>query len=168
MHCFGKIGPSAGELQQPEGICLSPDEVELFVADTFNHRVQVFSPDGQFLRMWGSYGSGPGHLRYPSDIKISGSREETFVSDCRNHRVSVFRPDGTFLRALGDGEGSGDGQLFRPRGLALTARGTILVCEEGNHRVSELRVTDGAFVCKWGKNEGAGGATGKRKQRRRV
>ena len=52
--------------------------------------------------------------------------------------------------------GRGDGQLDSPRGLALTASGTILVCEESNHRVSELRVSDGAFVCKWGKNGGSG------------
>ena len=58
------------------------------------------------------------------------------------------------------GRAAGDGQLYDPQGLALTASGTVLVCEYGNHRVSELRVTDGAFVSKWGKDGGIGGAGG--------
>ena len=89
------------------GMCLSLDERELFVADRLNHRIHVFSPEGQFLRTWGSFGSGPGQLKFPSDAKISGSGDEVFVSDLDNHRLCVYRPDGTFLRALGGGKGSG-------------------------------------------------------------
>ena len=159
IRCFGQEGSSKGKLQRPEGICISPDEQELFVADTF--RVQVFNPDGLFLRMWGSEGNAPRQHFCPCGVEISGSRSEVFVSDLYNHRLCVYRPDGTFLRALGGGKGSGDGQLSYPQGLALSMRGTVLVCEHGNHRVSELRVTDGAFVCKWGKNGGVGEEDGR-------
>ncbi len=73
-----------------------------------------------------------------------------FVSDNFNHHVCAFRPDGTPLRVLVGGYGPGDGQLDSPAGLALTEDGALLVCEQWNHRVQEVRVSDGAFVCKWG------------------
>ena len=160
VRCFGMEGEgdgnAEGELDYPYGICLDPEEKELYVADSENHRIQVFSVEGQFLRMWGSSGDGLGQLEFPYDVKVSADGSEVFVADFNNHRVCVFRPNGTFLRVLGGGEGRGDDQLYCPQGLALTSWGTVLVTEWENGRVSELSVQDGSFVRKWGKNEGAG------------
>ena len=56
---IGTHGSGAGELYRPGGLAISGGE--LYVADTGNHRVQVFGLDGKIARAWGSEGEGPGH-----------------------------------------------------------------------------------------------------------
>ncbi|MCX5836856.1 MAG: 6-bladed beta-propeller, partial [Deltaproteobacteria bacterium] len=40
----------------------------VYVADTYNHRIQVFNANGQFVAQWGSWGSGAGQFVYPHGI----------------------------------------------------------------------------------------------------
>ena len=57
----------------------------IHVADTGNHRVQLFRHDGTFLGQFGSYGSGPGELSSPQDIDFGFFG--LFVVDTGNHRI---------------------------------------------------------------------------------
>ncbi len=155
LRCFGCGGKDSGELDCPSGICLNPMETELFVCDSHNFRVQVFDLAGNFLRAWGTKGSDEGQLARPADVCVSADGSEVFVSEGSpgvgpvNHRVSVFTPKGQFLRALGR-VGAGEGEVRCPCGIALTSKGTLLVCEYDNNRIQEIRCSDGAFVSKWG------------------
>jgi len=76
----------------PRGVAVSDGEI--FVTDTGNERVQVFAPDGTFLRTFGGYGSGPGQLLEPVGIAI-GPDNNVYVADSGNARLSVFAKDGT-------------------------------------------------------------------------
>jgi hypothetical protein len=49
---FGSSGSGNGQFNNPQEIAYGNGE--LFVADTGNHRVQVFSTDGTYLRQWAS------------------------------------------------------------------------------------------------------------------
>ena len=40
------------------------------MADFYNHRVQKFSAEGEFLASFGSPGSGPGQLDRPIDMAV--------------------------------------------------------------------------------------------------
>ena len=40
-----------GLLNEPWGVAVGPDGY-VYVADTWNHRIQVFTPDGDFVSMW--------------------------------------------------------------------------------------------------------------------
>ena len=44
---------------------------ELYVTDTGNERVQVFTPDGTFVRMFGTIGSDLGNLLEPVGIAVT-------------------------------------------------------------------------------------------------
>jgi DNA-binding beta-propeller fold protein YncE len=60
---------------------------EIIVADSGNHRICVFSPDGDTLiRTWGSYGTAAGQFEYPRALAVSGLY--LYVMD--HTRVQVF------------------------------------------------------------------------------
>src|SRR5689334_4052802 len=68
---FGEPGQKPGQLASPHGAALSA-RGDLFVADTFNHRVQAFDLSatlegwpGRLLRTWGGFGSAPGDFDAP-------------------------------------------------------------------------------------------------------
>jgi DNA-binding beta-propeller fold protein YncE len=42
----------------------------VLVADSCNHRVQVFDRNGKFLRAFGKAGSTPGEFSYPYDVRV--------------------------------------------------------------------------------------------------
>jgi hypothetical protein len=67
---------------------LTPEHV--FVADTFNHRVQVFDRDLGFVGTFGLPGYGYGEMSYP--VGVAGWRYGfLFVSDERNKRLQLWR-----------------------------------------------------------------------------
>jgi hypothetical protein len=62
---------------------------ELLVADYSNHRVCVFSADGDaLLRTWGTLGSADGQFHYPTALAFADSK--LFVLDQSSARVQVF------------------------------------------------------------------------------
>lgn len=49
---FGQLGPGKGQFNAPHGFCLGMDE-DIVVADTNNHRIQVFEKNGEFKYQFG-------------------------------------------------------------------------------------------------------------------
>jgi tripartite motif-containing protein 71 len=108
----------------------------VYVVDNNNHRVQVFTLAGAFVRKWGTRGSGDGELDQPSGICIDGG--VAFVTDVGNHRVVAFAAStGRFIRTWGE-EGVGDGQLETPTGVGV-AGDQVFVVDTGNRRVVVFR-----------------------------
>ena len=77
----------------------------VYCTDKFNHRIQVFQPDGTFVRAFGSYGAGRGQLNYP--MKVAYENGLIWVADAGGavdgqpgaylERVQAFTPGGQFL-----------------------------------------------------------------------
>ncbi|MBZ0276322.1 MAG: TIGR03663 family protein [Anaerolineae bacterium] len=76
----------------PRAIAVDSQE-HVYVADTGNKRVRVYTGDGQFLYDIGSGGSGVGQLDEPTGLAI-GQNNLLYVADTWNQRVSVFTLDG--------------------------------------------------------------------------
>lgn len=93
-------GCAAGSFSEPLGI--STDSAgNVYVADTGHYCIQVYTPNGLFLRRLGTYGSGPGQFPGgPTSVAI-GPSGEVYAGDAIN-RVQVFSPDGSFLRKWGE------------------------------------------------------------------
>ncbi|KAI8514013.1 hypothetical protein Bbelb_083370 [Branchiostoma belcheri] len=69
---FGGQGKSPGQMQDPNGVAVSADN-EILVADMVNKRVQVFSMNGVFLRLFPTeVPGGDGRAMYPTDVDIDG------------------------------------------------------------------------------------------------
>jgi len=47
--CLGRPGTGDGEFNRAEGLGFGPDD-RLYVADSCNHRIQIFSSDGKWLK----------------------------------------------------------------------------------------------------------------------
>lgn len=65
------------------------DQGYIFVADSGNNRIQIFNPDGSFLKTFGSWGSGDSEFKGLEGVAIM-SNGNILVCDRENHRVQVF------------------------------------------------------------------------------
>ena len=132
-NLFSSLGfHGKGQFSRPWGIaCDSIGNV--FVADSGNDRIQVFSPEGRFLRTFGRSGQDRGELAFPARIAIDAN-DVVFVSETGNHRVSVFTREGMFVTSFGR-EGRNLGQFDDPCGLAVDNSGMVYVCDTNNDRI---------------------------------
>jgi tripartite motif-containing protein 71 len=84
---FGGPGKSPGMLNMPQGMDL--DEAgAIWVADTGNHRIQGFHPNGKVFFAAGKEGAGPHEFKKPTGIACRG--DKIFVADNGNGRIQVF------------------------------------------------------------------------------
>lgn len=125
-----------GNFSGPWGIALSPDEEELYVADSGNDQVKVFDVNGNFKRSLGSSGSGDGQFVRPRGLVFSGEGL-LFVADSGNDRVQVFSDNGDYLTQFGS-SGSANGRFSSPSGLAVDENHVVYVADAGNHRVQRF------------------------------
>ena len=132
---FGHAGNAPGEFNRPEGLCVDAQD-RLYVADSCNHRIQVFSRDGKFLRAYGKPGKGIGEFSYPYDICVDASGRQ-YVAEFGNSRIQVFDANDQPLEIIG-GPGLEPGQFNDPWGLALDSAGNLYVADSQNHRVQKL------------------------------
>ncbi len=129
---FGEEGTAPGRLNRAEGLAVGP-RGEVYVADSCNHRIQVFSADGRLLRVHGQPGRAPGEFSYPYDIRVDADGRQ-FVCEFGNSRVQVLGPDDRPLEILG-GPGRAPNEFNNPWSLCLDAGGNLYVADSLNHRV---------------------------------
>jgi uncharacterized protein (TIGR03663 family) len=144
----GPMGWGDGQFQEPWGIAVAGDG-RVYVADTWNHRVQAFDSDGKFLTTWGTYGqtADATTLFYgPRDVAVDGSGR-VFVTDTGNKRIMVFDQDGNYLHQWGS-EGSLPGSFSEPVGIAIDVRGNIYVADTWNQRI-QVFDSEFAYLTEW-------------------
>ena len=135
VQTFGRGGPSVGEFNRAEGMGIDSND-RLFVADSCNHRVQVFDDVGNPIAQYGEPGSGLGELSYPYDVRIDSAGYQ-FVCEFGNSRIQVFNPSFQPVEIIG-GPGSGLHEFSNPWSLALDSKGNLWVADSGNHRLQKL------------------------------
>jgi sugar lactone lactonase YvrE len=140
----GPLALGDGQLNEPWGVAVAPNG-DIYVADTWNHRVQRFDPTGRFLGKWGRFDNAPvtgatagaePFFYGPRGISI-GLDGDLLVTDTGNKRLLRFSLAGEYLGALGSGGVSAE-QWNEPVGIAPDTNGTLLVADTWNQRVKRL------------------------------
>jgi DNA-binding beta-propeller fold protein YncE len=133
---FGSEGSGKGQFRLPVGIDVS-DSGKIFVADTGNHRIQVFDSEGKFLYMF-TVKKGPGEgPSNPVDVAVSKLNNYLYISDNDNHTIKVYKQNGTFDFTFGK-FGEDYGTFRYPATMAINDYNEVYVVDVLNTRVQKF------------------------------
>jgi uncharacterized protein (TIGR03663 family) len=138
----GPLALGDGQFQEPWGIAVAADGA-IFVADTWNGRIQVFDANGNFVRKWGYFNTTNGTLGDP--LALFGPRGiamdstgNLLVADTGNKRILQFTPNGDLLNQIGGG-GVQLGNFEEPTSVAVDPRdGSVYVADAWNRRIQKF------------------------------
>ncbi len=142
------VQPGIAHFSNPQSAVINPANGNLYVADRENDRIQVFTPEGSLVMMWGSRGSAAGQFSWPDGVDAD-AQGQVYVADSQNHRIQVFTADGHFVRQWrvpGDTPGSSD----PPLDVAVSPSGDSVYVGVSGH--TWVRIFDrwGQYLRSWG------------------
>jgi sugar lactone lactonase YvrE len=141
----------------PHGVSVSP-RGNIIVADSGNHRIDIYRKDGTFVKAIGAVGTGPGQFNVnqsPMDVAV-GPDGTIYATDWWGHRIERFSADGKFLSSWGHFATDGHYGFYGPRGIAVSKSGTVYVADTGNKQIAVF-TKSGKFLFRFG---GAGSSAG--------
>jgi len=123
----GKAGhQEGGTFSGPSNVAVDRNGM-IYVADTLNYRVQVLTPDGKFVRMFGAQGDRPGEFIRPKGIAVD-SEGHVYVADAEFNNFQILTPEGQPLLAVGS-LGSAPGQFALVAGLYIDSEDRVFTTE---------------------------------------
>lgn len=143
MFCFTTDGTFFGcinnkHLKVPFSLNIALDG-QMVVCDIGDKSIKVLSPDGKdLLRIF----SAPDSDDSPWEAVCH--QDKFFVSYPTARCVKAFDMNGCFLHDIGD-ENSSEGQLQKPRGLAIDTFNNLVVCDE-EHKTLNVFSLDGTLL----------------------
>src|SRR5829696_5523679 len=144
----GRFGNASGDTVGGIGGLAVDGAGRVYVLDSYNDRIQQFTPGGTFQRAWGATGTAPGQFQLGINGGIAIRGSNLFVADQNNHRVQRFTLDSTGApvgtpAAFGS-LGAGEGQLDHPQGIGVDDD-AVYVADDRNDRVVRFS-HDGAYL----------------------
>ena len=125
-----------GAFAVPTNVALDEDK-NLYVADTYNNRIEVFDADGNFIRTFGKAGDRPGTFMRPKGVAIDVDGH-VWIADGMQDRVQCFTQEGQFLMSLG-GHGTFAGTFQALAGLYIDKNNRMFTSEQYPGRVQMFR-----------------------------
>ena len=157
----GDGGPAVdARLSRPSGVAVD-GEGNVYIADTFNHRIRKVDSTGTITTIAGSgrtglnnggFGGDGGpataaRLREPHGVAVDGAGN-LYIADTGNHRIRKVDTSGVITTIAGSGGGfNGDGgpaidaQLYSPHGVAVDGAGNLYIADFRNNRVRKVDST---------------------------
>ena len=135
---WGEPGDGPGQFRLPHGIACSADG-RVWVCDREADRIQIFSPDGEYLSQWTDT-QRPTHITFDSKGNVYVTELAWHEGDhnfrtgeptkkFRQARMSVYDKDGKVLARWGTPQVETAGSFAAPHGLALDSKNDLYVSE---------------------------------------
>ncbi|HBY98944.1 MAG TPA: phage tail protein I [Chloroflexi bacterium] len=162
VPCLGGEGERPAQFREPRGMLFHPLRRTLFVADSGNHRIQIFDPDSwQLVGIWGQPdpagqprpGSEPGRLNTPWSL-AGDSMGNVYVVDSGNRRVQKFDRGGRVVSSFWENMHREAG-LSQPSEVAVGVHGdaaeiyvfdrglrTVFIFDADGHQLRSIRVAN--------------------------
>jgi len=117
---------TGGTFYAPTNVALDRSG-NLYIADTWNYRVQILDPAGKFIRAFGAQGDRPGEFIRPKGVAVD-SEGHVYVADAEFNNFQILTPEGRPLLAVGS-LGNDRGQFALIAGLYIDSQDRIYASE---------------------------------------
>ena len=156
---WGEPGADAAQFSLPHNIAILGDD-RVIVCDRENHRVQVFTTEGEFVRQW--------HVHKAVAVWVDPANLTVYVAEqgpppvqfgVRNlgHRVSIYSDGGVLLNRIGNElPGEHPDQFLWPHSVAVDSQGSVYVADVSYVEVGSKQTPPREMVSlhKWKRTSG--------------
>ncbi|HHJ15240.1 MAG TPA: 6-bladed beta-propeller [Gammaproteobacteria bacterium] len=140
--------------QQPTGVLFEQATGYLYIVDTTEHAIKVYSGAGSLVRQFGRRGHGPGEFNFPTAL-WQDRQGHLLVTDSLNFRIQKLDTGGRFISRFGQlGDASGD--MSRPKGVATDSSGHVYVVDSMFHAFQIFDDTGELLLILGSQGHGAG------------
>ena len=138
---------TAAKFDRPYGVAVDLSG-NVYVADSWNHKIRKISPDGVVTTLAGSiagFADGTGiaaQFTFPCGIAVDATGN-VYVGEDGNSKIRKISLTGVVTTLAGTTGGFADGlstvaQFSRPSGLAVDATGNVYVADQENHKIRKI------------------------------
>jgi DNA-binding beta-propeller fold protein YncE len=157
---WGGYGTGPGEFSAEPGafecIALNSSGTTVYAADTYDYRVEVFSPSGAYRGQWGTYGTGNGQFYWgPGGVAVNQAGTTIYVVDPGNYRIQVFNSAGGYLA-----QWPCYSDLYNTPDIVVNSTGTTLYVSTGGYGSVNIYSPTGAALGQVGSTSGSGSGNG--------
>jgi sugar lactone lactonase YvrE len=150
------------QFNRPNRITIDTDN-NLYVADTYNHKIRKITPEGVVSTLAGStsgFADGQGSAAQflaPEGIAIDIDNN-LYVTDAGNHKIRKITPEGVVSTLAGSTSGFADGQgsavqFNAPSGITMDTDNNLYVADTRNHKIRKI-TPEGVVSTLAGSNRG--------------
>lgn len=141
IKSWGEAGTGPAQFNIPHSVAVDRHGTA-YVLDRFNHRIQLFTSDGEFINMWTDF-------RYPEAIYIDRKEDIFYIVEGlpgqeNQPKVTIRDLTGRVLSQWGGRESQGKGVMDSPHGIWVDSEWNIYVAESepgirGIHKFSKIQ-----------------------------
>lgn len=117
ISTIGTSGAEEGQMHRPSHLTLGK-EGSIYVNDSFNFRVQKFTPDGQLEKIFGYQGDTLGGFARPKGIAVDNDGY-LYAVDTAFENVQIFDQESTYLLLFFGGYGPEPGSMYLPTSVHI-------------------------------------------------
>jgi len=146
VNKWGGKGDADGLFNIPASIAVD-FRCNVYVSDFYNHRIQVFDCNGNFISKWGVKGRKEGEITGPGDLAVY--KKNVYLLDCTTERIQKYDLKGNFIT-----------QWYCPKNIShlpacftdITAdsHGNLFVVDINNNTIQKYD-SQGNFITLWKK-----------------
>ncbi|RJQ46476.1 MAG: 6-bladed beta-propeller [Nitrospiraceae bacterium] len=140
MGKIGREGNAPGTFHYPTNMFVAKNG-NILVTDSLNFRIQIFSPDGIFLKAFGKPGDSPGYFARPRGV-AADSDGNIYIVDAMFDNIQIFNSEGDLLMDFGR-SGSGYGEFWLPSGIFIDRNDRIYISDSFNKRIQVFQYLKG-------------------------